>query len=423
MRNIFNYCVDNSSDSFDVVSTSQHSATTQAINLREPTSFSKLVFQPTLVDNPGEPDNTVRGKIVYERKGKKDESFPADRVSSKRDVRNGDSLELSLNTGETRALYIGLRNLYKLDSDMDGIPGGIVSYVQVDNACRTLIGLLRDDPSAARMIGETDTFELVKELLKLLTQGVSRADLDEALASLEDGNLQHLSSSLSLEALERAASDIRENLCNQKEEYWQSEILGKYQWILSQLFTTPCTMFESKAYVGGKAYTNRKGNIPDFLYQNKLTHNLSIIEIKTPCTPILGEEYRSNCYSLSNDMSGSVNQVMSYRESLMTDFANLRLHSDKPFEAFSPKCIVVIGNTNEFADDDGAVNRRKMSSFENYRNSLNGISVITYDELLMRIEDLIAVLKSDPFADSVTETPGEEIPFTPANSGDQDRPF
>jgi hypothetical protein len=319
----------------------------------------------------------------------------------RKDVKVGDWLELSLTTSETYNLYLGLGKRYELYNEI-GIPAGQTTFVQVDKTYSNLLSILHDDPSTARMIAKKENYALIKELLKLITQSDSLDALEETLRGLEVGNLEQLSSSLSLEQLERASQEIRANLDNSAEEYWQQSVFGKYHWILSQVFSAPCTIIESKAYVGGKSIGNTGGNVCDFIYQNKLSKNVALIEIKTPCSQILGGTYRAT-YSLSEEMSGAVNQVLNYRDHLVKSYYQLSDCADNSFNAFSPKCVVVIGKMADLA------NRGMISAFENYRNSLNGITVITYDELLQKIDDLIAVLKSDSTNEVDSST--EECPF------------
>lgn len=171
--------------------------------------------------------------------------------------------------------------------------------------------------------------------------------------------------------------------------------------------SVPCALYQSQAYVGGKSFGNRGGNLPDFLYENKLTRNLAIVEIKTPQTPLLGAQYRGQSYSVSKELSGAITQVLSYRQSLLEEFAHLRLTSGDPVEAFSPQCVLVIGNSSELLDE-----RNKLGSFENFRSCLSGVSVFTYDELLIKLRDLIALLDPSDENDAEVVAPTDiDIPF------------
>jgi hypothetical protein len=48
-----------------------------------------------------------------------------------------------------------------------------------------------------------------------------------------------------------------------------------------------------------------------------------------------------------------------------------------------PKGIVIIGMLDDFIKDQG-VNYEELSSFEIYRQQVNGVEIITYDELYER---------------------------------------
>jgi hypothetical protein len=382
---------------FQLVSTSNQSAAASVIELRDTSDQYRYYFEPMVVENKEQPRNAVRGKLVYEKKGKYDPCFPTEQSEriSMNDVRKGDSIELVLRSEETRRLYDSLTELYRLAGGIEKLPSGTATYVQVEGAAKHLLELLRMNPSAARMIADRDTFDLVKELVKLLTQGTSHEELGRVLSELEQGNLNNLSTRLNLETLNRAAREMRDHMGSASEQYWQSAILEKYPWIISQIFSTPCAVFGSKAYVGGKTIRNRSGNVADFLFQNKLTGNVALVEIKKPDTHLLGSHYRERSYSLSPELSGAVSQVLSYRHSLVKDLARLQSDSGDSFEAFSPRCVVIIGSTREF--DRYAIGDRTdaIGSFENFRNSLNGVTIVTFDELLQKVEDLIAVLTNE----------------------------
>lgn len=375
-----------------VTSTSAQSANVTPIVLEGQSDRIRLRFLPKFVTNNAEPTNIVEGYFAYERKSVNDQAFPLDcgeEFVSKRTVKKGDALKLYLNSSETRKLYYGLAKLYAAADDMGGIAYGTTTYVAVDNAARTLLSLLRKDPAAAHMIADEETFELIQELLKLMTQGTSKDKLHDILKGLEDSNLQSLSASLNIERIKRVRDEFENNLGNGTEQYWQ-DFFGRNAWIISQVLSVPCTLYEQQAYVGGKSFAGAGGNLPDFLYKNKLTKNLAIVEIKTPKTRLLGQTYRGNSYSMSREFSGAISQVLSYKQSLLNEFNYLYMNSGGGVEAFSPRCVVVIGDTSELQTD-----RMKMGSFENFRACLNGVTVLTYDELLGRINDMLGILATD----------------------------
>lgn len=295
------------------------------------------------------------------------------------------------------------------------IPAGEfnIAVDKLDNALRhakgyfrQFLSIIQNDPSAARMIGNEENFDLVKTLLRLITQTESLESLKKSLMELQDDNLQHLTTTLNIEKLQRVATLMADNLDNNSEEFWQTTVFKENQWVLAQIFACPCTIFSDKAYVGGKGVDNSGGNLCDFIYQNRLSQNVALIEIKTPCTEIIGNSYRGT-YSFSHELSGAVNQVLNYRDNLTKSYYTICHQSASQFEVLSPKCVVIIGKL-------ASMNSTQIAAFESFRNSLSGVQILTFDELYQRVIDLIAILSETPSPTQHThelEDEGDEFPF------------
>lgn len=377
----------------DVVSRSAMTADATPVVLSSTERF-RFRFMPMLVDNQNNPEQSVRGKLLLERKSKNEKYFPTDSVApcekvTRGSAKNGDWVEIELHSEETYNLFMGLKKLYDLSGCMNGIPFGSARFAQIDSSFSSFLEVIQNDPSAARMIGEPQNFELIKILLQLITQTSSHESLKNSLSSLANENLQALTTSASLEGLKRVEALMRENLDNGKEEFWQQKVFNENQWVLAQIFSCPCTIYAQKAFVGGKSLDNKGGNVCDFIYRNKMTQNVALIEIKTPCTEIVGKPYRET-YSMSLDMSGAVNQVLNYRDELQKNFSTLTrdLEEADTVRAFSPKCVVVIGKNSP-------LNAKQQKAFELYRSSFNNLTIITFDELHQKICDLMSVFKED----------------------------
>lgn len=376
----------------DVVSRSAMTADATPVVLSSTERF-RFRFMPMLVDNQNNPEQSVRGKLLLERKSKNEKYFPTDSVApcekvTRGSAKNGDWVEIELHSEETYNLFMGLKKLYDLSGCMNGIPFGSARFAQIDSSFSSFLEVIQNDPSAARMIGEPQNFELIKILLQLITQTSSHESLKNSLSSLANENLQALTTSASLEGLKRVEALMRENLDNGKEEFWQQKVFNENQWVLAQIFSCPCTIYAQKAFVGGKSLDNKGGNVCDFIYRNKMTQNVALIEIKTPCTEIVGKPYRET-YSMSLDMSGAVNQVLNYRDELQKNFSTLTrdLEEADTVRAFSPKCVV-IGKIS-------TLNAKQQKAFELYRSSFNNLTIITFDELHQKICDLMSVFKED----------------------------
>ena len=397
-------------DTVDVISTSTVTANTSPITLSQ-TEILRFKFLPTLVDNKKEPNKSVSGKLLYEKKRKNDSHFPSETAGSsvkvsRGAVKVGDWMEFQLNTSETYELYQGLKHLYALYDDIGEIPYGSATYTRVDSSLRQFLSIIQNDPSAARMIGNEENYDLFKTLLRLITQTSSLDSLKKSLAELQGENAQHLAMSLNIVKLQRVATLMADNLDNNSEEFWQTTVFKENQWVLAQIFACPCTIFSDKAYVGGKGVDNSGGNLCDFIYQNRLSQNVALIEIKTPCTEIIGNSYRGT-YSFSHELSGAVNQVLNYRDNLTKSYYTLCHQSASQFEVLSPKCVVIIGKL-------ASMNSTQIAAFESFRNSLSGVQILTFDELYQRVIDLIAILSETPSPTQHTpelEDEGNEFPF------------
>lgn len=158
-----------------------------------------------------------------------------------------------------------------------------------------------------------------------------------------------------------------------KNEYFWHNLIKKYSWLISLIINEPVIIVEDEAYIGGKSIHNKEGNIIDFIYQNKLSGNLALIEIKTPQTKIIGKIYRQT-YSLSNELTGSINQLLGYKDHFQKNFYALNQNSNLTFKLISPNAYLIIGNQER-------LNKEEKESFELFRKNLNGITIITFDEL------------------------------------------
>ena len=204
-----------------------------------------------------------------------------------------------------------------------------------------------------------------------------------ATLSLNETELPTLNALIS-RANVRAILDVwRKNATNPNEDFWQEE-LAKHSFVLSFLFAYPIIVIRGKAYVGGKEYDNRHGNLVDFLARVPTSRNAVLIEIKTPVTPLLGAKYRQDVFPPSTELIGAVSQVIHYKESLLGD-PQVRQTADLSLS--EPRCLIIAGSgQTELVDDS----RKK--AFERFRERLLGVHIVTFDEVLRRIEDLHALL-------------------------------
>ncbi len=225
---------------------------------------------------------------------------------------------------------------------MDGIPSWDTSYVRVNNASMALLNLLKKI-IGSKMLQEDTNFELVKELLKLLTQGKSRKS-SLAFCPILRSIMPSLSASLSLELSSERFPTSKKTSAIPAKSFGKRRSSANIDGLSSNCFLLLAYCSVQKCTSGGKSIENHGGNEADFIFRNEATSNVAIIEIKKPDIHLLGRPYRGQSYSLSLDVSGAVNQV------LVTRIARNRAAQSpgkltEQFEAFNPQCIVIVGCT------------------------------------------------------------------------------
>ena len=178
------------------------------------------------------------------------------------------------------------------------------------------------------------------------------------------------------------------NQDNNNEEYWQT-LLEKSVYVLGQVLSFPLVIIRSKPYLGGKGIDNTGGKYTDFLAANVLTRSAVIVEIKTPITPLLGSGYRDDVYPFTKELSGAIAQVLQQRHTFLINHFNLNKESEHEPSPAGICCVVIAGHVER-----QFTSRSMKENFEMQRQSLHGVTVVTYDELFRKIADLIGLIES-----------------------------
>lgn len=367
-------------------STSLKTAECSPISLRQ-LDHVRLVFVPTLVENEANPEACVRGHFVYQKKRTKDEWAPiaSTALSS---LKSGEGFRLELHSQELLTLLKALGPLYRLYRQQ-GIPRGRSTFVRVEAGLARFFALGESDLTAFLESHKDDATTTLLKLLRWLATSPKAGEAASKLATMAPGQLPDLTALIGLAALKDALSYWEQQGTNSSEEFWQ-HALTERAYVLSQVFAYPVVVIKSKAYVGGKGISNKGGNIVDFLASVESTDAVVLIEIKTPQTPLLGQEYRDGVFPLSTDMTGAVAQVLRYRQSLMKEFHSIMAERAKPPTLGEPRCLVVAGLAGR-----ELTSGVKRENFELQRERLQGVSIVTYDELFRRLKNVMALFQGD----------------------------
>ena len=369
-------------DSFTIIPTSANTAESDAIVLRK-TGTTRLVFKPLLVKNPRDENASVKGCFVFQHKPRNDdwEDHNAVPLSS---LKHDEWTKLELTSEELLNLLQHLGAFYRANAKY-GLPHEKIHFIKVTSTDASELDFRR-----LFEISRRSGVDAMAQLLRWLAESENAGEVIDNLERLGVDSLRHLNGLIGLTTLKAALTEWRSNEANSSEEFWQ-DLLHNHGFVISQIFCLPTFILKGKAYVGGKSLENTGGHIVDFLISNCITKNCVLIEIKTPLTKLLGNEYRTDVYGLSDALSGSIAQILNYRLSLMTHFNSLVSANPSQLEVFAPTCLVIAGNTKtEFAAPS------QMQSFELIRNELKDVSIVTFDELFAKTEALIAALEGVP---------------------------
>lgn len=126
-------------------------------------------------------------------------------------------------------------------------------------------------------------------------------------------------------------------------------------------------------------------------------NSMCFVEIKTHETPLLNKKQYRNSWAISGELSGAIAQIQYYKYSAIKSISSkieiTGTDGDPTGEViynYNPKAILLIGNLAQFNASKG-VNESKLSSFEIFRKSIEGIEIITFDELYERAKFIIEV--------------------------------
>ena len=383
----------------------------------------RLSFEPMIV--PDGEHGLLRGHLVYEpiEKGYQGRYSPikdANKIG-KKDVTavKKQKIDLELNSGEIETLrcvlnslkdvadrqyedihYRQIDQLFSLD-DLHTILKNNWHLAQVEPKLYKILMSLTETPQKdiadiiTAIVEELEgrpllsdkplSSKIISSLVNTLSN-TSPDNVDMIVSLITEDNRLLLKQHLNIVELKRFITELKTNVeLDMGEDYWQ-ELIKQNSWIISQLFTYPFVFQGDKVHVGGQTL-KKDGGVVDFLARNNITSNVSLIEIKNNYDSLVkSKPYREglNTYSMSDDLIGGVVQVLDYKNTLISN--SHTLITPEHLNSFNPQCVLIIGRTKNLNPD-------QIKSFELYRSELKDVTVITYDELINRVELILACLE------------------------------
>jgi hypothetical protein len=344
---------------------------------------SRLVFIPVLVENPNNPPAGVDGEFLYQRGAGKD-SWINDKSKKLSNLKSGEGYTLSLKAAELLTLYEGLTDAYSFRKQ-HGTPKGDKTWIDA-----RLADLGNSDYAIVADFlasNSNDEQSLLSKVIKWLASARA-AETARKLVELNPRDLPNLNVLIGLGSLKETLKIWKSSQDDSNEEHWQ-ELLEERAYVLSQVLSFPLIIIKDKPYLGGKPISGKGGKYSDLMCANALTNSAVIVEIKTPVTPLLASKPYRGVHAFSRELSGAIAQVLNQRQKYCKHFISLASESpDAPMTA-GACCVVIAGNAGKELND-----KNLNEHFELQRQSLHGVTVLTYDELFRKIEDLVSLFES-----------------------------
>lgn len=366
-------------DAFSILynthSTSDVSATVEDIWLDPPankdSALTRRILRCELVDNIHSDEARVKLCITHQKRHSRNDPWEDADAFSLATLKAGQSVKLSLNTGETYFLHQALAGLYVVTAA--GIPDGPREFTVVD--------------SKSAVVVKGRAAELVRQLTEDATD-----EFWEAVGRLQPYLFRAVALTKLHEIRETAVKDFERHLKTRdwEENDWQA-FFEANTWIfgygLSYRFLSTIT---AQPNYGGTTILGTGGQRGDFLTATMAERRFTVlVEIKKPQTSLLEQQlYRNKVHVVGRELTGGVSQLQSncrtweIRGSSDPDNQEILIRSGEIY-TIQPKGILIIGHSDQLST--GA----KRNTFELFRRNLQNPEVIMFDELLERSKHLL----------------------------------
>lgn len=272
-----------------------------------------------------------------------------------------------------------------------------VKRITANNFLSFFLGSPEKYPQKTLEVKDTTLAKLIAKSSPVIDVGLTRKDQKEAvnlvstnskkIAEEQPEALIKLRNTIELVSLEELIERYQSLLDKKaKEPTWQ-KLFQQNPFILSMAFSSPIIIMQDQAYVGGIGISGSGSKISDFFGVHSLSDNATIIEIKTPGAKLLNKTpYRDNVYNASAELAGAVNQVLDQRMKFQQEALILKSKSKGvQFEAYHTSGVLIIGTIPSDTDHK--------QSFELFRGNSKDVMIITFDELLEKLKQLLGFLK------------------------------
>lgn len=398
------------------------------IIIRDNNQFRILLDSVKIINNSHNPDCCVSVSIVVERKLKTKEGLEPIQPSR---LKVGEFYRTNLKSEELSSLYHCLGSLYasfgpsdagreRTYVSFDGTPESVKKFFKSDGGffqlsikdSQTLVGwnslvsafseiicdLPNENSSLIKLLSQLD-LKSQKSINSLLEYLSTSSDFEDGLNLADSTFAFRLRSLINIAQIRHAKVIITNHLDCSDEKKWQ-QYFKDNKWILEQLFLTKYCYFIDELETGIPGIDGKGSNTVDFAFRNNLSRELSIVEIKPPtCQLIKGNEpYRNGVYKINQEVLYATSQVLQNKYNLVKEYNSKvqQIDEGNKYYVFDPICILLIGTYNGLSTDSNTKTQEDQKrTFDLFRRCLHGIQIVTYDELLSRIDVTLELLSSD----------------------------
>ncbi len=342
--------------------------------LLERTPETIVQFNPTL--HP----KGVSGSIVKFRKDRKNEWKGLKHSSFKNHaLAPMEKIEIPVSTDALKKLLEEVRSRESIAKD--GIKYGSHEYITVEKDKAIIL----DDKNKKSILEQLLTKGYSNDFWDILNQK------DPNLADkIIFGHLQIQRRKVITELKARLKGSFPET---KGHDSWQSWIF-KNNWLFGSNYQTPIE----------KQKINITGVMPDFIFPT-VDGFVDILEIKLPSDGVISEDTsRAGCWVWTTASNHAIGQVVNY----LCEVDRLRLEIEKAIETkyskkvslLKPRAYVLIGQSETWSNP-------KKEGLRKLNNSLHGIEVLTYFDLISRGEAFL----DSPSSPREVENDFADIPF------------
>lgn len=152
----------------------------------------------------------------------------------------------------------------------------------------------------------------------------------------------------------------------------------------------------------GFSVTGSGKRIDALLKTAGVINSIAFAEIKKPSTRLVeSAAYRTEAWGPSTELGGAVVQVQQTIHKALETIARSKLDIrdstgalSETLYSYAPRGYVVAGRLDEFLSPTGDVEEYRFRSYESFRRSIAGITILTYDEVLGRAKAAIDVTRA-----------------------------